>query len=703
MSQEHEPIKLEYKHKAGDVLTYKETAQVSMPASPILELMIPQEITFEFTITEVVTQVDSDGVMEVVSVREFLPLYTETAGDAQAMIEVLQRTTHIFVSSRQMRRNGSSVLPAVADDFEPAPGLPLAAPSALTLNLPSGFPDEPLMPGAMWTRAISPPFPPCVSLDRPVTPGQYTLAGFERVEGYECALVKEELEPQTGTIGDMPVTITFIDRRLAFAVAEGMLIKTGGRVQTEVEGVSKAIEGRSVRELSSIEHLPSEELKSIKRELKLIRGGLFYLRREEHAKAKASFEKLLERFPASRWHAQVEELLVQTLVSLAKAHEKEERWDDVIATCQEAIRFEKNNADAHFLLGRAYRESGLFDEAIATLKEAIHLQPSNADAYHQLGHAYEGKGMIDDAIKEFKEAIRLKPDDVSVHVCLGISYCNQERWDDAIRQLQEAIPLDPNYAYTHFWLGRAYCGKGLLDEAIAEFKECIRLQPDDANVYHLWLGYAYQESGMIDDAIAALKKSIYLQPDNAKSHYDMGIAYCHKESFDEAICELEEAVRLEPENAVSHNQLGCVYADKEMWDEAIVAWKKAVQLEPDSAMNHENLGYAFVQKELFDEAIVECQAAIRLDSENAGSHFWLGRAYRGKGLTDNAIAEFRETIRLQSDDAHAYYHLGRAYEDKDLTDDAVTAWEESLKLNPDYTEARNALARVKDNKNETGT
>ncbi len=170
MRQEHEPIKLEYKHEAGDVLTYKETLQARVPASLKLEQSIPEEVTFEFTITEVVTQVDSDGVMEIVSLREFLPPRVEPAGDVQAMIEVLQRRTRIFVSSRHMRRNGSHTIPAMLDDFEPTPGLPLAAPSALTLNLPSGFPDESLSPGATWTRAMSLPLPSFVSLDRPVTP-----------------------------------------------------------------------------------------------------------------------------------------------------------------------------------------------------------------------------------------------------------------------------------------------------------------------------------------------------------------------------------------------------------------------------------------------------------------------------------------------------------------------------------------------------
>lgn len=52
MKRKNEPIKLEYKQKAGDVLTYKDTIRMKMPSSPELELNTPIEVKFEFTITE---------------------------------------------------------------------------------------------------------------------------------------------------------------------------------------------------------------------------------------------------------------------------------------------------------------------------------------------------------------------------------------------------------------------------------------------------------------------------------------------------------------------------------------------------------------------------------------------------------------------------------------------------------------------------
>ena len=192
MRRKDEPIKLEYKHEAGDVLTYKETVRVRMPTSPELELEAPIEVTFNFTITQVITQVSSDGVMETITVQE---LQSSDVGSVitadQRMLQQMIKRFPLSVSSGQMRRNGRHTIPEMSGDSEPAPGVPLAAPSSLMLNLSSGFPDEPLVPGATWTRSMSLPVLSWASFDPPMTSCRHTLLGFETVVGYECAIIKK--------------------------------------------------------------------------------------------------------------------------------------------------------------------------------------------------------------------------------------------------------------------------------------------------------------------------------------------------------------------------------------------------------------------------------------------------------------------------------------------------------------------------------
>ena len=634
MRRKNEPIKLEYKHEIGDVLTYKETVRVRMPTSPELELEAPIEVTFNFTITRVITQVSSDGVMEIVSARESQSLNVETMPGTQSTFQqTFQQMIKRFplsVSSGQMRRNGRHTIPEMSGDSEPAPGVPLAAPSSLMLNLSSGFPDEPLVPGATWTRSMSLPVLSWASFDPLMTSCRHTLLGFETVGGYECAIIKEEPEPFTGMIMDSPSTVTFMDRRLAFAVEAGMVIRFEGRVQIEMEGVLDVVEGGNVKELISVEHLSSEELKSLKRELKLIRGGLFYRRQEEYQKAKASFEKLIKQFPESRWRERVEVLLAQTLVSLASTFANEEQWDDVIATCQEAIRFDPDYADAHFWLGRAYRDKGLLDDAIAAFKEAIRLNPDDDNAHHQLGHVYEDKGMADDAISAFKKAIHLDPDDAEHHFCLGVAHCNQEVWDDAIRELQEAAQLDPDHAGIHFWLGFAYYYTEIFDDAICEMKEAVRLKPEDST-YHQWLGLIYSVKEMWDDALAAWKEAVRLDLDSDVVHFNLGYVYIHKEMFDEAIAELQKAVRLEPEHANAYFWLGNAYYNKGLNDDAIATFKEYICLQPDDAYAYYILGQIYEDKGMMDNAIAAWQEAWRLEPDDTDIHDNLVRVTASQG------------------------------------------------------------------------
>jgi Flp pilus assembly protein TadD len=58
----------------------------------------------------------------------------------------------------------------------------------------------------------------------------------------------------------------------------------------------------------------------------------------------------------------------------------------------------------------ALSSKGRLDEAVSQIQEALRLQRDYAEAHYNLGVALALKGQTDEAIRQFQEALRLKPD-----------------------------------------------------------------------------------------------------------------------------------------------------------------------------------------------------------------------------------------------------------------------------------------------------
>ncbi|HEY7308960.1 MAG TPA: tetratricopeptide repeat protein, partial [Gemmataceae bacterium] len=121
---------------------------------------------------------------------------------------------------------------------------------------------------------------------------------------------------------------------------------------------------------------------------------------------------------------------------------------------------------AHNNLGLTLHEKGQLDEAIAEYREAIRLNKDYAEAHNNLGLALTDKGQLDEAIVAFREAIRLKKDFPEAHYSFGVVLGIKGRLDEAIAEYREAIRLKNNYAEAHCNLGDVLEKKGLYAEAL---------------------------------------------------------------------------------------------------------------------------------------------------------------------------------------------------------------------------------------------
>jgi adenylate cyclase len=143
-----------------------------------------------------------------------------------------------------------------------------------------------------------------------------------------------------------------------------------------------------------------------------------------------------------------------------------------------AFALDKNNSDAHLILGELYLLKGQHEEAIAAEEMAVALNPNGADAYAQLAFTLHLSGRSEEAIDIFKKAIRLNPIPPSYYFHMfGWAYRAVGRFEEAIDAFKKAIDREPTNIFAHIGLAAVYVNAGLEEEAKKEAKEVYRLDP----------------------------------------------------------------------------------------------------------------------------------------------------------------------------------------------------------------------------------
>ena len=224
------------------------------------------------------------------------------------------------------------------------------------------------------------------------------------------------------------------------------------------------------------------------------------------------------------------------------------RPDAAIAECYQAIRLNKDYAEAHCNLGYALRLKArqgqvgseyekTMAQAIAAYREAIQLKKSLFEAHGNLGVALAETGKLEEAIAEYQEAIRLSPTVAGVHLNLGQTLAQKGQLQEAADQYREAIHLTPDFAEAHFELANLLRNTHRREDAIAEYRQVIRLSKNDHRP-HINLGALLRAMDRVDEAIAENREAIRLNKDSAEAHCNLGLTLADRGQFREAAEEI---------------------------------------------------------------------------------------------------------------------------------------------------------------------
>lgn len=160
----------------------------------------------------------------------------------------------------------------------------------------------------------------------------------------------------------------------------------------------------------------------------------------------------------------------------------------------EALKYNEENDEVYFQLGKCNYYIKSFQDAISHFKRAIAIKPQESTYYFGLGCAYDDMGSVKNAKIAFFDAININPMNTQARIAYAITLTKELEYAKSIEQFLEVLKYIPDNADTHYNLALAYELVGDVERAVKYYKKALDLNPKHVEAKHnleLILGEPY--------------------------------------------------------------------------------------------------------------------------------------------------------------------------------------------------------------------
>jgi len=180
--------------------------------------------------------------------------------------------------------------------------------------------------------------------------------------------------------------------------------------------------------------------------------------------------------------------------------------------CKQAIEIDDTVSEVHVSLGEIYRIRGRWDDAIATFNEAIRIEPRDVTAFIGLANTYTD--MQDERMAEqaYQRAIGLQAGNWEAWNNYGNYLFANGRYRDAVRAYRKVVDLTPDHANAYGNLGAALLLAGDISAATEAFEAQLALKPSLATISNA--GGIYYYLGDYERAANLYRQALELAPED---------------------------------------------------------------------------------------------------------------------------------------------------------------------------------------------
>jgi tetratricopeptide (TPR) repeat protein len=255
-----------------------------------------------------------------------------------------------------------------------------------------------------------------------------------------------------------------------------------------------------------------------------------------------------------------------------KALIDQQRYDQAIARCEQALATERDDADLLTVLANCEVEAGQRERAIAHLHEAAALDPQHAASRFHLGRLLIG----------------------------------EDRMEDAREHLTQCLVLDPNHAGARTILARIKAAKGQFEDAMTGARTALRANPDHVPALVL-MAELELEQGNPEAANEQASRAVRLEPANSAAQLVMAKVMEARGHLDFARQNLENAIQAAPAAIAPQLALAEFHDRQQQPEQAVAPLRAALAIQADRQDLRLALARSLRRAGRLDEALAEYQ------------------------------------------------------------------------------------------------
>lgn len=232
--------------------------------------------------------------------------------------------------------------------------------------------------------------------------------------------------------------------------------------------------------------------------------------------------------------------------------------EEAMRACEEAIRINPADAEAHEWMGMALRSLNQLDKAAEAYEEALRLEPDRPFALCGLGLVRVQQGDMMGALLHYRRAAELDPTDALLCNIYVSILSQQGQLDEALSAAQRAVEALPHQMMPLLTLGKVYQKRGDHSAAIQTYRAATRATLQFRPAVGSWLGRWIQ------------RRVIDLPFRRMRTHMQLSLRGQAHEKLGDLFAETGQ-----PEDA------------RREWQSALGLWKDAQAREPANAAMRE--------------------------------------------------------------------------------------------------------------------
>jgi protein O-GlcNAc transferase len=333
------------------------------------------------------------------------------------------------------------------------------------------------------------------------------------------------------------------------------------------------------------------------------------------------------------------------------------RFDEALASCEQAIALKPDYADALYNRGVLLQELQRFEDALASYEKALAAQPSHAAALNNRGAVLRELKRFEEALASYERLLAVRANDVETLNNRGVVLQELKRFEDALASYDQALAVKPNDAVTHQNRGAVLQKLKRLDEALASFQQALSLQPDDLVAFKGW-GNTLRELNRLEDALASYEQVLALRPADCEALNNRGVTLHALKRFEEALVSYDKVLAASVGDVKALNNRGLALHELRRFDEALASYEEALTVEPTHVAALNNRGITL-------QALNRCE---------------------------DAFASYDAAVTVRPDYADAWCNRGNALRSLNHFEQAIASYERAMTVNPDHKQALNGLA-----------